>query len=76
MDSSLVRKAEKARDYAVQPERVRFTRYTAEFRGNNGDHTVTYEADTWHCSCDFFLGRGTCSHTMAMDLIVQGIGLS
>ena len=76
MDSNLVRKAEKAKDYAVQPERVRLTRYTAEFRGNNGDHTVTYEADTWHCSCDFFAGRSTCSHTMAMDLIVQGIGLS
>ena len=32
MDSSLVRKAEKAKDYAVQPERIKFTRYKAEFQ--------------------------------------------
>ena len=76
MDSSLVRKAEKAKDYAFQPDRVRFTEYKARFRGNNGDHTVTYEADTLRCSCNFFAGRGTCSHTMAMEIMVQDIGLS
>ena len=73
MDSSLVRKIEKAKDYAVQPGRVRLTQCKAEFRGENGDHTITYEAGKWDCSCDYFMGRGTCSHTMAMQMILEGV---
>ena len=73
MDSSLVRKIEKAKDYAVQPGRVRLKQCEAEFRGDNGDHTVTYEAAKWGCTCDYFVGRGTCSHTMAMRMIFEGM---
>ena len=73
MDSSLVRKAEKAKDYAVQPERIKFTRYKAEFRGDNGDHTITYEAGKWDCDCNYFAGHGTCSHTMAMQMMFDGM---
>ncbi len=73
MDSGLVRKAEKAKDYAVQPDRVKFTRYDAEFRGDNGDHTISYEAGRWDCSCEFFAGHGTCSHTMAMQMMFEGM---
>ena len=71
MDTSLVRKTEKAKDYAEQPERVKFTQYKAEFRGDNSDHTVTYEAGKWDCSCNYYQGHGTCSHTMAMQMITQ-----
>ena len=73
MDSSLVRKAEKAKDYAVQRDRIKFKRYDAEFRGDNGNHTIRYEAGRWDCSCDFFSGRGTCSHTMAMQMMLEGM---
>lgn len=71
MDSSLVRKIVKAKDYAAQPKRVTFTQYKARFRGYNGDHTITYQAGKWDCSCDYFVGRGTCSHTMAMEMILE-----
>ncbi len=73
MDSGLIRKAEKAKDYAVQPDRVKFTRYDAEFRGDNGDHTISYEAGRWVCSCEFFAGLGTCSLTMAMQMMFVGM---
>lgn len=73
MDSSLVRKAEKAKDYAVQPERIKFTQYIAQFRGDNGDHRITYEAGSWDCDCRYFAGRGTCSHTMAMQIMFDGM---
>ena len=69
MDSSLVRKVAKAKDYAVQPERIRFTRYRVEFQGENGDHIITYEAGSWDCDCHYFAGHGTCSHTMAMQMM-------
>lgn len=70
MDSSLVRKIEKAKDYAAQRDRITFTQCKAQFRGNNGNHTITYEAGKWHCSCEYFAGRGTCSHTMAMEMVL------
>ncbi len=73
MYSSLVRKIEKARSYAEQPERVQFTQWKAEFRGDNGNHTVSYEAGKWNCSCNYFAGHGTCSHTMAMNMILNGM---
>ena len=73
MDSSFVRKIEKAKDYAVQQDRIKFTNYTAEFRGQNGDHTISYESGEWNCDCSYFAGRGTCCHTMAMQMILEGM---
>ena len=74
MHSSLVRKMLKARLYAEEPDRLTITGYTASFRGDNATHTVTFEAaepggspesGTWACTCEYFLGRRTCSHVMA-----------
>ena len=73
MDQSLVRKIEKAKDYAEQRHRVTFTGYSARFRGNNSDHTITYEAGKAICSCNYFAGHTTCSHTMAMELLLEGM---
>lgn len=44
MDSSLVRKMLKAKVYVEEPDRVTLTRWTAEFRGDNATHTITFEA--------------------------------
>ena len=73
MDQSLVWKIEKAKDYAEQRHRVTFTGYRVLFRGNNSDHTITYEAGEAMCSCNYFAGHNTCSHTMAMDLLLEGM---
>lgn len=73
IESSLVRKIEKAKSYAVQRDRVKLTHYKAEFRGDNGDHTITYEAGNWHCDCHYFDGHGTCSHTMALEMMFKGL---
>ena len=73
MDSSLVRKIEKAKDYAVQPDRITLKGYRAEFRGDNSNHTITYEAGKWDCSCNYFAGHGTCSHTMATQMLLDSM---
>ncbi len=78
MDSSFVRKMLKARVYVEEPDRINFTRWTAEFRGDNSTHIITFEANeadpsdsvspftgTWACSCEYFIRRNTCSHVMA-----------
>lgn len=71
MDSRLARKIEKAKDYALQPERVKFAQYKATFKGDNEDHEISYETDTWRCTCHYFEGHETCSHTMAMQIMLE-----
>ena len=73
MDSSLFRKIEKAKDYALQPERIKFAQYKATFKGDNDDHEISYEAGSWRCTCHYFSGHDTCSHTMAMQIIFEGM---
>jgi hypothetical protein len=72
MDSSFIQKIEKAKDYAVQPDRIKIKAYQAEFRGDNGNHTLTYEGDQWHCDCDYYAGRKTCTHVMTMQIRLEG----
>lgn len=70
MDSAMIGKIQKARLYAEEPERVHFEQFRAKFRGTNGDHTVTFENGTWHCTCRFFATRNVCSHTMALERLL------
>ena len=71
MQSSVIRKMEKARRYAEQRERVTIGSIKATFHGNHGEHHVTFSDGKWACSCDFFFGYGTCSHTMALERILD-----
>ena len=73
MNSSFIRKIEKAKDYAFQKDRVSFQSCTVRFRGDNGDHTITYEAGNWACDCDYHIGRETCTHVMAMEMMLEGM---
>jgi len=70
VQSSLISKIQKARQYAQEPERIRITTLKLEFRGDNGDHVVEYTDGRWKCSCHFFAGWGFCCHTMAMERIL------
>lgn len=73
MDSSLVRKMEKAKDYSVQNGRVTLTRCQAKFRGDNADHEVTYDSGNWSCTCYYFITRGVCVHIMAMRMMLSNM---
>ncbi|GBD24421.1 hypothetical protein HRbin29_02099 [bacterium HR29] len=73
MHSSLIGKIEKARLYAQERDRVRFERLAVTFRGENDVHRVELADGAWRCSCDFFSGWGVCSHTMALEKILQGM---
>jgi hypothetical protein len=66
----LIGKVQKAKQYAQEPERIRFTSLSVEFHGENGDHRVTYDNGRWHCTCHFFEGWGICCHTMALERIL------
>ena len=70
MHSSLIGKIQKANLYAREPERLSFTQFSTNFRGENDSHTVSYEHGRWTCTCDFFHGWKLCSHTMAIEKLM------
>ena len=70
MNDSFMRKVEKAKDYALQKERARLANCTVQFQGDNGDHTISYDAGRWDCDCDYLIGRDTCVHIMALQLML------
>ena len=71
MQSSLISKIEKARIYAEQLERFEFTSLRCVVRGDSTTHTVELGPDGWTCDCFFFQDTGTCSHTMALERILD-----
>jgi hypothetical protein len=72
MNSSLIGKIEKAKRYATEErDRIRFEDLRVHFDGANGEHEVTLKDQSWHCTCDFFTGWGLCSHSMALERILD-----
>jgi hypothetical protein len=70
MQSSLIGKIEKAKRYAQEKDRIRIKEITAEFHGDNDNHTIIFHNGDWHCNCHFFASWGRCSHTMALETIL------
>jgi len=69
--SSMIGKVEKAMRYAHEPDRVTLRSVTASFAGDNGTHLVSLESDTWHCDCHLFESAGGCSHTLALQKMLD-----
>lgn len=70
MHSSIIGKIAKAKQYAEQPDRLQLTRFEATFRGENDNHTVTFDQGTWNCTCHFFQDWEICAHTMAAERVL------
>ena len=73
MDYGMIGKIEKAKRYAEERDRIRFQSFQVEVNGTNSKHTVTFQDGTWHCTCNFFQTRGVCSHSMALERILEGM---
>lgn len=73
MRSSLIGKIEKAKRYAQERDRVKFLRFSVSFQGEHNKYSVEYEEGKWQCTCPFFSGHGICSHTMALEKILEGM---
>jgi len=70
MDSGMIGKIQKARQYAEEPERVTFESFMVDFAGNHDHYAVSYDKGQWSCTCNFFQGHAVCSHTMAMERLL------
>ena len=73
MQSSLIGKIEKANRYAGETDRVTFSELSVKFRGENNNYDTGYKDGKWHCSCQFFSNWGLCSHTMALEKILDNM---
>ncbi len=73
MDSGMIGKIKKANEYAQELDRMELSSLEVSFRGTNNMHDISYEDGKWACDCDFFQTRGYCSHTMALEKVLEGL---
>ncbi|MBL8058094.1 MAG: hypothetical protein JNK29_15420 [Anaerolineales bacterium] len=71
MDYGMIGKIEKAKRYAQERNRFRFHKFNVTFNGDNNSHQVTFDSGVFHCDCEFFVLRGRCSHTMALEQLLD-----
>jgi hypothetical protein len=71
MDSGMIGKMEKARRYAEERQRFRFTKFDLTFHGDNNNHHVAFDNGSFHCDCEFFVTHQRCAHTMALELMLK-----
>jgi hypothetical protein len=73
MQSSLIGKIEKAKRYSEEPDRVTFSELSVKFRGEHNEYDTGYKGGRWYCSCHFFATWGLCSHTMALERMLDNM---
>ncbi len=71
MSSSYIGKVDKARKYAEEPDRVNIHTLEVSFVGNHNTYRVGYHDGDWRCECAFFATRRVCSHTMALQRMLD-----
>ncbi len=73
MDSGLIGKIQKAKRYAEERDRINVDTLKVHFNGKNNTHTVEFNQGNWQCTCGFFRTRERCSHTMALEIILENM---
>jgi len=71
MDYGMIGKIQKAKRYAEERDRIHFHSFSVTLDGENNPHTVRFENGKWDCDCEFFRTRGRCSHTMALEIVLE-----
>ncbi len=72
MNSGMIGKIEKAHRYAQEPDRIQVRTFEATFRGGHDSYVASFDGEAWTCSCHTFESHmvGTCSHIMAIQLVL------
>ncbi len=73
MDYGMIGKIDKAKRYAEERDRFQFNSFSVTVDGANNPHKVNFKDGKWDCDCDFFQSRGVCSHTMALEYILESM---
>ena len=71
MDSSMIGKIAKAKQYAAEAaDRVAFNQFQATLKGDNDTHQISYYSGRWSCDCSHFRTHRLCSHTMTFERVL------
>jgi hypothetical protein len=71
MDTGLVSRIIKARQYAQEKDRIEFISFEVTFKGEHNTYRVSYRNEgVWHCTCEEAVRMGVCSHIMALERIL------
>lgn len=71
MDASIINKIQKAKEYAMEPERATFHTLELEFQGDNNTYTVVLSNDGWSCTCPGYKAHHICPHIMAIEKVFK-----
>ncbi|MDQ7027599.1 MAG: SWIM zinc finger family protein [Anaerolineae bacterium] len=67
---NIVSDVTKAKRYSEELDRMKIISFEAAFKGDNKDHTVTYNNGTWDSTSSYFKSHGIGAYTMAMERIL------
>lgn len=70
---NVVSDVDKASRYAKEPARVRFLAFEAQFEGDHNTYHISYDNGKWECDNPYFQTHRICSHTMAMERLLNGM---
>ncbi len=73
MDTSMISKIAKAREYADEPTRFQLRQIKVSFHGVNNQHEIAFDDGKWSCDCEYFGHHSYCAHTMAMERLLEGM---
>lgn len=71
IDDAIELKRQRAERYAQEPARFDLQALSATMHSNHGDRLVAFEDGRWSCTCEFFDAHETCSHIMALILVLS-----
>ncbi|MER7365076.1 SWIM zinc finger family protein [Nonomuraea wenchangensis] len=64
-------KRSKAARYASEQDRFRLHSIRATMQSEHDERHIGFEDGSWSCTCTFFADHKTCSHVMALALILK-----
>ncbi len=69
---NIVSDVKKAKRYSDERERITIKYFEATIKGDNRDHTVTYDKGVWDSTSSFFKAHGVGAFTMTMERLLAG----
>ncbi|MGQ9518188.1 MAG: hypothetical protein ACUVT1_13050 [Anaerolineae bacterium] len=67
MFSDRIGKIQKARLYALEPERFTVDGEVVIVRGDHGSYILSKQAGEWACTCGYYRRHHWCAHTLAYE---------
>lgn len=68
---SIAAKRHKAARYAQEQHRFTVDRIDVTMTSEHGARNITFQGGAWSCTCPFFALHETCSHVLALELILD-----